>query len=152
LANTANVAAAAAALTQFLNDPDEKVRESASEVAAALRGQSLGPFSEVINTLVSSASFKPAVAQLLITLQYAPDRIDSFVLACVRRFVEVFGADAGDISTAAAGEATKVGELLLRAYTQAAGEGSRAEALDLIDSLLLSGAYGVEQQIDAAQR
>ena len=152
LANTTNVATAATAITQFLNDSEETVRKSAAEVAAALRGQSLGQFGTVLNALILSPSFTPAVAQLLITLQFSLDRIDSFVLACVRRFIEVFGADAGDISTGAAGEATKVGELLLRAYTQAASEAGRAEALDLIDSLLLSGAYGVERQIDAAQR
>jgi hypothetical protein len=85
-------------------------------------------------------------------LAQAPDRVDGLVIACVRRFIGVFGTEAGDISKAAAGEEGEVAELLVRAYTQSSTRAKRVEALDLIDDLLLSGAYDAEKWVEAAQR
>ncbi len=56
------------------------------------------------------------------------------------------------MSQRAAGDGGKVAELLLRAYAQASDPPARSEILDLIDQLLLLGAYGMEQLIDDAQR
>ena len=149
---TGDAPAATAALQQFLNDDEEKVRKAAAEVAGALRGRALRPFGGLLTTLIASPAFSDAPAQLLLTLQQAPDRIDDLVAQCASRFVEVHGADAGNLSTDAAGAAPKIGRLVLRAYAQAADSAARGPVLDLIDDLLLSGAYEFDQIVDEAER
>ncbi len=152
LPRTSNATIAGATLRQLSGDADEKVRDAVAEVAGALRGKELGPFRDVLISLVGSPSFEPAVDQLLITLERATDRIDDLIIACARRFIEVFGVDMGNLSTGAAGNADEVGRLVLRAYEQARTRLERSAVLDLIDKLLLFSAYRVDELVDAAER
>jgi hypothetical protein len=151
LPRTDNANEAAAALGQFFRDQDDGVRKTAAEVAGVLRGHSLQPFASVLTALIASPAFEDAVPQLLITLQYAPDRIDDLVILCARRFLDTQGPDAGNITTAAAARAPEIGKLILRACAQAEDPGSRAELLNLIDDILLSGAYGFEEMVQEAE-
>jgi HEAT repeat protein len=152
LPRTTNEAAAAAALQQFSNDDDEKVRQAAAKAPAALHGQRLRPFEEILAELIRSPSFIPAAPQLFITLERAPDRVESLILQSAQRFIELHGANIGNIATGAAGDAREIGELVLRAYAQASDAAARAVALDMIDGLLLYGAFGVDQLVEAAER
>ena len=152
LPHTTNAAVAERALTQLVNDDDDKVRAATAEVAGALRDERLRPFAGILMTLISSDAYSDAVPQLLITLEHAPDRVDALVTACARRFVDVHGADVGNMATGAAGEAREVGQLVFRAYAQATTARGRGEALDLIDRLLALNAYGVAELVDAAER
>lgn len=152
LSNTSDAAVAQRGLEQFIHDPQEDVRQVAAEVAGALRGERLRAFRGPLTSLISSPAFAHALPQLLITLERAPDRVDDLVLMCSQRFVEMFGADSGDIRTGAAGDARHVGELLVRAYTQATSKNNRAAVLDLLDQLLAIGAYGIEDVVRESER
>jgi hypothetical protein len=149
---TSDAATAAAILQQFLNDDDEEVREAAARVVAELRNHPLQPYRELLATLVASRSFTEALPQLLYTLQAAPDRIDEIALQCTQRFIDIYGKDAGDISTSAAGDAQMITQLTLRAYAQASGREVRSKILDLIDGLLLVNAIGALEAVDQAER
>ncbi|MFG3282247.1 hypothetical protein [Streptomyces sp. NPDC048111] len=152
LVNTGDAALAHHALVRFFHDPDEDVRGAAAAVASALRGHRLGPVRRTLTALIDSGTFELALPQLLITLEQAPDRVDVLVLACVRRFLDVFGAASADIRTGAAADAHHVGELLVRAHTQAGSAARRSEILDLLDQMLLRGSFGVAQAIGSADR
>jgi hypothetical protein len=134
------------------DDQDEDVRKAVATLAPVLRDQALRPFKEVLLSVIGSPTFDDAVDQLLITLERASDRIDDLMMACAQRFVEVFGRDISNISTRAAGNANEVGRLVLRAYAQALSARDRSAALDLVDKLLLSGGYGVDQLVVSAER
>jgi hypothetical protein len=151
-ANTGDAALTHDALLQFFHDPQEEVRNTAAAVAAALRGRRLGPFRRTLTGLIDSPAFQPALAQLLITLEHAPDRVDDLVLACVRQFIAVYGPASSDLATHAAADGHHIGELLVRAYTQAGSVASRSQILDLLDQLLLLGSYGVAEAIGKADR
>ncbi|TQN31112.1 hypothetical protein FHX37_1002 [Haloactinospora alba] len=141
------------ALREFFEDSEEEVRNGASNVAAALREKSLRPFRSELEALIESPAFKVAVTQLLITLDHAPDRVDGLILKCARRFVDVSGRDVSDISTHVAADARNVGELLMRAYSQVRDSRVvRSEILDLIDELLLFGAFDLNRLVDAFER
>jgi hypothetical protein len=73
------------------------------------------------------------------------------VLACARRFVDVHGSDIGNIATGAAGDASNLGKLVVRAYAQATSPSGRSEALDIIDRLLLLNAFGIADLVEAAE-
>lgn len=152
LVNTGDAALAHHALVQFFHDPEEEVREAAAAVAVALRGRRLGPFRRTVTALIDSRAFQPALTQLLITLEHAPDRVDELVLMCVRRFLTVFGPASADRASGAAADAHHIGELLVRAHAQAASAARRSEILDLLDQLLLLGSHGVAEAISSADR
>ncbi|MFC4328864.1 hypothetical protein ACFPC0_13730 [Streptomyces andamanensis] len=140
------------ALVRFFHDPEEEVREAAAGVAAALRGRRLAPVRRTVTALIESRAFEPALPQLLLTLEHAPDRVDELVLLCVRRFLKVFGAASAELSRGAAADARHIGDLLVRALTQAGPAARRSDVLDLLDQLLLLGAYGVTEAISRADR
>ncbi|MCD9594487.1 hypothetical protein [Streptomyces sp. 8ZJF_21] len=152
LSSTADMVVALQAFEQLINDPEPEVRQAIAEVASVVRGERLRPLSGPLTQLMESASFEDALPQLLISLEYAPDRVDDLVLECARRFVEIHGQDVGDIRTRAAADARHVGELLVRAYAQAMSSVSRAQVLDLLDRLLLIDAYGVASLVETAER
>lgn len=152
LVRTTDPVSAAAALRQFFSDADENVRQAAAQVAATLSGHALRPFAELLAALIDSPSFTAASPQLLMTLQQAPDRIDELVVHCARRFLQEYGGQVGDLSTAAAGQVQNLGRLIVRAYAQANAPAARATVLDLIDELLLHGAYDFTSIVDEAER
>ncbi|MFC9085537.1 NACHT domain-containing protein [Nocardiopsis dassonvillei] len=152
LPHTSNVQVGVETLVRLANDCDEVVRRQASDVAGELRGHALRPFKSVLEALMVSPAFVDAVPQLLITLEQAPDQVDDLVLLCAQRFIEVSGADANDIRTGAAGDAREVGELIIRGLAQSRSAAKRSALLDVLDSLLAIGAYGVNDLIDAAAR
>lgn len=151
LGHSANAAVAGEALRVLVNDEEEEVRKAAARFPGRLRGKALAPYKAELEAFIASPSFPHGLSQLLITLEHAPDKIDTLALKCAARFVEVHGMEAGDIRRGASAEAREVGELLLRAYAQAR-TGSRGQILDLLDSLLLAGAYGVADLVDATER
>ncbi|KQX30691.1 hypothetical protein ASD97_12645 [Streptomyces sp. Root63] len=152
LSATGDLALANEALSQFFHDPNQKVREAAAATASALRGRRLRPFRKQLTDLMASPAFSHALPQLLITLEQAPDRVDDLILQCVRRFIEEHGADSGDISTRAAADAHHIGEILVRAYTQAGTASRRSDILNLLDELLLNGAQGLTEAVNSVGR
>jgi hypothetical protein len=152
LPRTTNAGTATTALLQFVTDADDAVRQAAARVAPALRNRPLRPHRELLIALIDSPTFTDSLAQLLITIKAVPDRIDDVVLQCTRRYIDVYGKQAGDIRTSAAGEAQEIAELTLRAYAQAADKATRGAILDLVDELLLSGAVGASDAVIQAER
>ncbi|MEV5612401.1 hypothetical protein [Streptomyces sp. NPDC052225] len=152
LANAGDTALAHRALTCFFHDHEEDVCSTAAAVAAALRGRRLNRFRSTLTELIGSPAFRPALPQLLITLENAPDRVDDLLLMCVRRFIDEYGPASTDLATHAAADAHHVGGLLVRAYAQAVRAGRRSEILDLLDELLLLGSYGVAEAVAGVDR
>ena len=95
---------------------------------------------------MASATFTEALGQLIYTLRAAPDRIDEISLLCTQRFIEVYGRDAGDISTAAAGDAQTITQLTLRAYAQAPGREERSPSSTSSTGYCLSMQSGPRRQ------
>jgi len=152
LARTSNADLAGATLKAMFVDADDAVRDAAANVALALRGRALQQFESVLTALIVSPAYANATPQLFITLEQAQDRVDELVRLCAQRFIDVFGSDASDIRTAAAGDARHVSDLLIRALAQSREPAERARVLDLLDDMVKIGAYGVDEAIDAAER
>lgn len=134
-------------LRTLCSDPAENVRETVAQMAGWLREKPLRPHIELLKVLIESPAFVPAVAQLFITLQHAPDQVSDLVIVAARRFIKVLGAEVGDIQTAAAGDAHYVSELIVRALAQARSIEEKRELLDLLDGLLMRGAFGIEEAV-----
>jgi hypothetical protein len=125
---TSNVGLATTSLTELMHDQDNDVLKAVAEVAPHLRGHPLRPFAELIGALIDSPCYDHATPQLLLTLQHAPDKVDDLVLRAAQRFLRVFGKEAGDIRTAAAGDAHYVSDLVVRVSGPRAKGGAAGRA------------------------
>lgn len=150
--HTSNAELATATLTQLFHDPDEEVRKAAGRVAPELRDKDLKPFLTLLESVIDSPTYEHATPQLLITLQHASDRVDDLVLNAARRFIEVYGQDAADIRTSAAGDAHYISDLVVRGLAQSRDSAHRAALLDVLDRLLELGVYGIGDAIAHFER
>ncbi|MGB7158300.1 MAG: hypothetical protein WBD40_09560 [Tepidisphaeraceae bacterium] len=149
---TSEVDSTEAALRHFFSDEDAKVRDTAAEVAAALRHKPLAKHERLLEDLIHSPAFPDAVPQLLITLDHATEPVDRLVLLAAKRFLDQYSGQLKGVSTLAAADSKEVGELVLRAYAQASDARGRGQALDLIDELLAEDAYRFSRLLDEAER
>jgi hypothetical protein len=76
----------------------------------------------------------------------------TLVLKAAQRFVQVYGRDAADIRTAAAGDARYISELVVRGLAQSRDRAHRAALLDVLDLLLELGVYGIGDAIAQSER
>ncbi|PRB66530.1 hypothetical protein [Arthrobacter sp. MYb213] len=149
---TSNAELASSTLITLMHDDDDEVLEAAAKVAPHLRDHPLGPFANLLTALIDSPAYDYATPQLLLTLQHAPDKIDALVLKASQRFISVFGSEAGDIRTSAAGDAHYISELVVRGLAQSRNKRHRAALLDVLDTLLELGVYGVDDAIAESER
>ena len=149
---TSNAALAIATLSTLMTDADASVLKAVARVAPHLRNHRLRPFADLLAALIESPAYDHATPQLLLTLQHAPDKVDDLVLKASQRFISVFGSEAGDIRTGAAGDAHYISELVVRGLAQSRNKRHRAALLDVLDNLIELGVYGVGDAISEAER
>ena len=152
LSNTSNSALSTQLLLQSFSDADPTVRKAAAEVVLHLRDEPLRPFANLLHALIASAAFPYAAPQLWYLLENASDRLDDLTLAASMRFIEHFNNSEDEGSGALGGDAHQVAQLVVRGLAQANGPQPRKALLDVLDRLLETGAYGVEDAISTAAR
>lgn len=150
--HTSNLELAGSTLRSLMQDDETGVREAVSGLASHLCDHPLRPFADLLDALIASPAFEQAMPQLLITLQRAPDKVDELVLKGAQQFLAVFASDASDIRTSAAGDARYVSQLVVRGLAQSRDKTHRARLLDVLDSMLELGAYGVEEVLAVTER
>jgi hypothetical protein len=141
-----------AALIALLRDPFAEVHDAAAHFVVALREQNLDTWRELMLALIASPAFDDAIPQLAITLEGAGGKNGDIIVAAARRFDELHGAEIANIATGAARDAKQIGDLVLRAEQQGLDPEQSAHALDVIDALLLHGAYGFADALSMAER
>lgn len=149
---TSNPALAIGTLQELMEDPDPEVLKAVAKVAGRLRDKALRPFAVLLSDLIASPAYGESTPQLFITLQNAPDRVDDLALQAAQRFIDVFGTEAGDMSTSAAGDTMYVSDLVVRGLAQSKSPTERTALLDVLDQLLEMGAYGIGDAIAAWSR
>jgi len=131
-----NAELATSVLLRLMNDEDDEVRKAVAQVAPHLREHALRPFADLLEALIDSPAYEHATPQLLLTLEHAPDKVDDLALRAAQRFVKVYGKEAGDMRTSAAGDAHYISELVVRGVAQSRDHDHRAALLDVLDLLL----------------
>lgn len=152
VADTSNTELATETLIRLMSDDVDEVRKEVATLALILRNHPLRPFVKLLTALIDSPSYVHASTQLLFTLEHAPDKIDDLVLKASQRFLSVFGSDAADIRTGAAGDARYVSKLVVRGLAQCQSPTHRAVLLDVLDQLLELGVYGINDAIEKSER
>ena len=137
-------------LTKFFVDPDEDVRKAASDWLRQLSPDELLRETELVLSFIESPAFAGNLHFLVRKLDQAEGRLPDIALMIAERAVDAIGAEGGDISTAAAGEASNVSNVVFRLYEQTQSDDVRRRCLDLIDRMIRLSFYGVLTRLDEA--
>ncbi len=134
-------------LARLFSDPSEDVRNEAADCFRHLENADFNEFADFIRSYIESPAFPSQHDDLLRRLEDSTWQLPDITLRLAERFIASCGASAGDISTAAAGDATPVSKLVIRLYVQSGDEGIRTRCLDLIDAMERFGFYGIDSQL-----
>ena len=140
------------ALVSLFNDPSEEVRAEAANCFRRFEGDDLVGYEHLIAQFVLSDAFPKSLFLLLMALERTTAKLPEVTLSACKRFIDVAGLAAGDISTREAGDADTVIKLTLRTYQQSSDDTIRARSLDLIDKLMEHGAYGINDALEEFER
>ena len=139
-------------LTVLFDDEDEPVRRRAATCFREFEDRGLDGYEELIESFVESRAFLQGTHDILGALERARARLPGATCLVCERFLDHFGESVGDISTRAAGEARDVAKLVFRTYQQHQGDEWGDKALDLIDRLCLTQAYGTHERFEEFKR
>ena len=140
------------ALVSLFNDPSEKVRAEAANCFRRFEEDDLMGYEHLIAQFVLSDAFAKNRFPLLIALERTTAKLPEVTLSACKRFIDVAGLAAGDISTREAGDADTVIKLTLRTYQQSSDDTIQARSLDLVDKLMELGAYGIHDALEEVDR
>lgn len=138
-------------LRVFFDDEDEEVCRQAANCFREIEDQPLADYGDLITLFCESSAYGQNSHSLLHALEKSNYRIADHALTTCRKFLDRFAAEARDISTRRAAESRTVSTLLFRAYQQGDEETS-IQALDLIDNLVMSGAFDVQRKFEEFER
>lgn len=139
-------------LTVLFDDEDEAVRRRAATCFREFEDRGLDGYEELIESFVESQAFLQGTHDILGALERARTRLPGATCLVCERFLDHFGESVGDISTRAAADAWDVAKLVFRTYQQHQGDEWGDKALDLIDRLCLTQAYGTHERFDEFER
>lgn len=136
-------------LIALLDDPDDEVASTAVMALHRIPDESEELARRVLPAALTARAFTlnpgPAVH---LTEQFG-HLMPETALDVATRFFDVFASQAGDISTAAAYQATVLGKIVVGVYANNLGNAAIAErALDLIDEGVRAHALGIEEHLD----
>jgi hypothetical protein len=139
-------------LPQFFSDSAGDVRSTAGDCFLHLGDVDLNEFADLIRTYIESPAFPSQHDDLLRQLDESTWQLPDITIRLAERFVAEFGAAAGDISTAASGDAPTVSKLVIRLYTQSNDDAVKRRCLDLMDEMERLGFYGIDSQLAELDR
>lgn len=139
-------------LAGLFQDQSEDVREKAAHCFQQLGDGDLDPYSDLIRKYIESPAFPAQHDGLLARLDQSTWQLPDVTLLLAERFIKTRGREAGDISTAAAGDAPTVAKLVVRLYSQTSDEPLKTRCLDLIDSMELLGFHGIDRELKEHDR
>jgi len=134
-------------LPGFFADPSSDVRSTAGDCFLHLDDGDLNEFIDLIRAYIESRAFPSSHDDLLRLLDKSTWQLPNITIRLAERFVSEFGAAAGDLSTAAAGDAPTVSKLVIRLCSQTSDTMVKSRCLDLIDEMERLGFYGIESQL-----
>jgi hypothetical protein len=139
-------------LKRGFGDPSPEVRSSTARAFYTLDKQRLEEYTALLEAFADSDSLRDSAGVVLHILDEVRRPLPPVVLDICERFVQAHGADIGDISTAAAGDAMYVVHLVLRLHAQHNDPAIRRRCLDLIDQLVAIRAHGIDQDLASIER
>ena len=143
----------AAQLIPLFDDEDEAVQDAVLWCWRELNEEERRGLLPLLEAFTASRAFARQHHDVLRLLEQSTGDTTRTILLVVDRIAEQDGDNLGNIQTAAAADADRVTNLVLRAYTQSAGDPDlQARCLDLIDRLAAHGAMDLDEALSEYER
>jgi hypothetical protein len=137
-------------LVGLLDDSDSEVRTAALGFAHNLT-QPFGRYRNLLAATATSQAFREHPGSLLYALSEQAGDLPTETLELCEHWFSNNAETAGDIRTAAAGDAYFVTDIVLSIHARAAvGSAERTRSLDLLDRLIEAGAAEANKKVDDA--
>lgn len=136
----------------LFQDANTEVQEKSARCFYSIGHASLGEFTELVRRFIESPAFVSNHGNLIRVLDKTATELPEITLRACQRFLEVVGSSAADIRTASAADAEVISRLVVRLYSQSLDETLRTKCLDLLDSMIVTGVYGLEKAIELFER
>jgi hypothetical protein len=144
-------AACRSALVRLFDDPDPKVRREAGTCFQALGGTPLAREEDLFLAYAATSGIADNPHDVLDALLEAPSLPPNATVAVCRAVVAAAGAEAGSVASAWSAQMPDVATLAARLHANPDQQVSDA-GLDLIDTLAVNGAYGLERALAPFER
>ena len=139
-------------LRMFFNDSNEDVRTEAASCFRYLNEAELDKYEGLFTTFSDSAALGEDSFAILHALETSTRRLPGAIIAVCQRFLDRFGAEAGDVRTGRFGDVRTVATLVFRTYQQHQADEWTPQVLDLVDRLCLSGLGDPVRQMQEFER
>lgn len=134
-------------LPVFFQDESPDVRDQAGSCFAEFADADFDEFRELLEAYIESPAFPSQRDDVLRRLVESTWQLPNVILRLAERFLHVCGAEAGDLSKAAAGDAPTVAKLVMRLYSQSRDDSVRSRCLDLIDEMERLNVFGIDREL-----
>lgn len=139
-------------LIKFFSDPNEEVRLKAANCFHRLEGEQLEEQIDLIEAFIESPAFAKAHSILIETLGKTASKLPDVTYKVCERFIDLAGSDTADFRTRTPMDSAETSKLLIRLYIQASDQSLQSRCLDLIDRMIETGSYGLNEALDLYER
>jgi hypothetical protein len=152
IATASNRALCEEGLTKLFYDSTDEVSEDAASCFRLFKDDQIGDYTQLVEAFVASPTFSKKSFFLLQALKETTAKLPEITCEVCETFLEMAGSDAGDPRTGTAADANTIGELAIRVYTQSNNTDIQRRCLNILDSMLKLGTYGIYQELSHFDR
>jgi hypothetical protein len=139
-------------LKPFFADSDESVRAQTGLAFRHLASLSLNEQADLLAAFLEAGPEKAALEPLVHALESSLVQLPDLVCRFAERCIEVYRAEAGDISTAASGVAMYLSKIVVRLYAQTEDPAVQSRCLNMIDEMERHHFLGLSDELQRLDR
>ncbi|MEX2168068.1 MAG: hypothetical protein WD851_02050 [Pirellulales bacterium] len=134
-------------LPELFQDESLEVRDQAGSCFFNFADADFENYRDLLQAYIESPAFPSQHDDVLRRLEESTWQLPDVIIRLAERFLDVCGAEAGDLSKAAAGDAPTVTKLVMRLYSQSRDDAVRSHCLDLIDEMERLNFLGIDREL-----
>ncbi len=130
----------------------ESVRAEAASAFRELANLATPEQSDLLAAFLDGNPSRAGMSEVVRVLEQSPVQLPDLVCRLAEVCIEVYGEDAGDLSTTGAGVAMDLSKIVVRLYTQTEDPAIQVRCLDLIDEMERHHFMGLSSELQRLDR
>ena len=139
-------------LVSFFSDTDAPVRREAARCFYKIEGNELEAFLPLAEAFMDSFAFRQEYHAFFTALKKSEGNLPDTILKACELLIEIAEENSSNLEFGSSISDAGLVSLILRIYSNAEDDETKCRCLDLIDTLTLRGAFGLEQEVAAFDR
>lgn len=139
-------------LAVMMNDEHPNVRENAADCWRTSAPEVVLAQLPLLRAYLDSTAFPAGLTSLLRSFEITTRPLPDELCLLARQALEAWGVEATSIQYHAAGEAHTLAGLIVRLHEQTTSDSVRLETLDIIDEMVSTGIWGIDDELNTYDR